>query len=178
MKKVYISSENTAALSCPHCEKTKIIDTTKYKKREGPIKIKFTFKCRYCYCGKEHAIGCDGTDCKPGHTMVALLERRRHFRKKVDLPGKVTDKRNNVALVRIRDISKKGLLLQVVTPKTFEVGEIFTVLFELDNTQHTEIKKKIVIRKLLPPNLLGVEFTSADTLISHSDKAIGFYLME
>ncbi len=110
--------------------------------------------------------------------MVALLERRRHFRKKVNLPGKVTDERKNVALIKVRDISKKGLMLQVVSPKTFEVGETLTISFELDDTQHTEIKKKIVIRKMLPPDLLGVEFTSADTLISHSDKAIGFYLMK
>lgn len=176
MKKVYISSENTATLTCPHCEKTKVIDTAKYKRREGIIKIKFTFKCRQCYCGTEHAVGCDGTDCKQGHKMVAVLERRRHYRKKVNLPGKVIDGLKNTALINIRDISKKGLLLQVVSPKTFEVGETLTVSFELDDPQQTKIEKKIVIRKMLPPDLLGVEFTSAETLISHSDKAVGFYL--
>jgi hypothetical protein len=176
MKKVYISRDNTATLTCPHCEKTKVIDTTKYKKREGAIKIKFTFKCRKCYCGAKHAVGCDGSDCKKGHTMVALLERRRHYRKKVDLPGEVSDGRKNTALIRVRDISKKGLLLQIVTPKTFEVGESLTVSFELDDPQQTRIEKKIVIRKMIPPDLLGVEFTSPEISISHSDKAIGFYL--
>lgn len=176
MKKIYISSDNTATLTCPHCEKTKVIDTTKYKKREGPIKIQFTFKCRHCYCKNEHAVGCDGTDCRKGHKMVALLERRRYYRKKVDLPGKVIDGRRNIAQIKVRDISKKGLLLQIVTPKTFEVGERLIVSFELDDPQQTRIEKEIVIRKMIPPNLLGVEFTSPESLISSSDKAIGFYL--
>jgi PilZ domain-containing protein len=162
MKKVSVSNENAVTLTCPHCSKTKVIDTTKYKKREGPIKIKFIFKCRQCYCGTEHATSCNGTDCKQGHAMVALLERRRHIRKKVDLPGKVIDERKNVALIKVCNISKKGLLLQVVTPKTFEVGQTLTILFALDNTQKAEIQKKVVIRKMLPPDFLGVEFTSAD----------------
>lgn len=164
MKKIYISSDNTATLTCPHCEKTKVIDTTKYKKREGPIKIQFTFKCSKCYCGTKHAIGCDGTDCMKGHKMAALLERRRHRRKKVDLPGKVTDERRNTALVKVRDISERGSLLQVVSPKTFDVGERLTVSFELDDPQHTKIEKKIIIRKMIPPNLLGVEFTDPEIL--------------
>jgi len=170
MKKVYIGNENTVTLKCPHCEKTKVVDTTKYEKREGLVKIKITFKCRRCYCGAKHAVGCNGTDCKQGHTMVAWFERRIQLRKKVNLPGKVIDKLNNVAMIKVRDISQKGLMLQVVTPKTFEVGEILTVLFALDDPQNTEINKKIVIRKMRPPDLLGVEFTTADT------KTIGFYL--
>lgn len=176
MKKVYIDSDNTATLTCPHCEKTKVIDTTKYKQREGPIKIQFTFKCRRCYCGTKHAVGCDGKDCRKGHKMTALLERRRHDRKKVDLPGKVIDGRKNVALIRVLNISKKGLLLQVVSPKTFEVGERLTVSFELDDPLQTKIEKKIVIRKMIPPNLLGVEFTSPEILVGPSDEAIGIYL--
>lgn len=176
MKKVYISSDDTATLTCPHCGKTKVIDTTKYKKREGPIKIQFTFKCRRCYCGTKHAVGCDGTECKNGHKMVALLERRRHYRKKVDLPGKVIDERKNAALIKVRDISKRGLLLQVVSPKTFEVGERLTVSFELDDPRHTKIEEKIIIRKMLPPDLLGVEFAGSEIVISPSGKAIGAYL--
>jgi len=176
MKKIYISKDNTATLMCPHCEKTKVIDTTKYKKREGPIKIQFTFKCRQCYCGTKHAVGCDGTDCLKGHKMAALLERRRYHRKEVDLPGKVIDGRNHIARIKVRNISKKGLLLQIVTPKTFEVGDRLTVAFELDDPQQSKIEKKIVIRKMIPPNLLGVEFSSPEISISPSDKAIGFYL--
>jgi len=163
MKKVYISNENTATLTCPQCGKSKVIDTSKYKDREGPVKIKFTFKCRKCYCGKEHADGCDGTDCKKGHEMAAFLERRRDHRKKVDLPGKVIDGLKNEAQIKVRDISKKGLLLEIVTPKTFEIGETLTVSFEQDDPKQTKIEKIIVIRKMIPPNLLGVEFTSSDT---------------
>ena len=108
--------------------------------------------------------------------MVALLERRGHYRKKVDLPGKITDERKNAALVKVRDISKRGLLLQVVSPKTFEVGESLTVLFELDDPQHTKIEEKIIIRKMLPPNLLGVEFDGPEILTGPPHKAIGIYL--
>ena len=84
MKTIYLSSENKATLVCPQCEKAKVIDASKYLQKEGPIKIKFTFKCRHCYCGDEHADDCDGTDCKQGNTIAALLERRRYYRKNVN----------------------------------------------------------------------------------------------
>jgi PilZ domain-containing protein len=177
MKKIYISSENTATLICPHCDKAKVIDATRYLKREGSIKVKFTFKCRHCYCGTEHAVDCDGTDCKQGHTLVALLERRKHFRKEVDLNGKIMDESGNEALINVIDISKKGLLFKLIGSGPYEVGEMLGVSFELDDPQRSKINKDVIIRKKISPDLLGVEFTSAVNLISHSDKAIGFYLM-
>lgn len=177
LKKIYISSENTATLVCPQCEKAKIIDTTRYQNKEGPVKIKFTFKCRRCYCGTEHAVDCDGVNCKQGHTLVALLERRRHFRKSVNLEGHIRDNGGTEAPVKILDISKKGLLIKMYRPHSYEMGEALTVSFKLDDPQRSQINKKVFIRKIIPPDQLGVEFTSADNLISHSDKAIGFYLM-
>ncbi len=177
MKKIYISSENTATLVCPQCDKAQILDVTRYKKKEGTIKIKFTFKCRHCYCGTEHAVDCDGTNCKQGNTLIALLERRRHFRKKVNLAGKIWDEDGTEAAVKILDISKKGMQFKVINPGTYEVGKKLTIAFELDDPQRSKINKNLVIRKIIPPDQLGVEFTSADNFISHSDKAIGFYLM-
>jgi hypothetical protein len=177
MKTIYLSSENKATLVCPQCEKAKVIDATRYQQKEGPIKIKFTFKCRHCYCGTEHALECDGADCKQGHTIAALLERRRYYRKDVNLPGKIRDEHGKEASIKVFDISKKGLLFKLIYPGAYEVGEILTVLFELDDPQRSKINKDVVIRKKIAPDQLGVEFTSADTLISHSDKAIGFYLM-
>jgi len=177
MKKIYISSENTATLICPQCEKAKIIDVTRYMNRKGPVKIKFTFKCRQCFCGTEHALDCNGTECKQGHTIVALLERRRHFRKEVNLGGKIRNARGMEAPVNVIDLSKKGLLFKLIRPEVYELGEVLTVSFELDDPQRSQIKKDVVIRKIIPPDLMGVEFTSAESLISHSDKAIGFYLM-
>jgi hypothetical protein len=109
MKKIYLNSENKATLVCPQCDKANVIDATRYLKNDGPIKIKFTFKCRHCYCGTEHAVDCDGTDCKQGHTLVALLERRRHYRKSVNLTGTIRDERGKEALMMVLDISKNGL---------------------------------------------------------------------
>ncbi len=177
MKTIYLSSENKATLVCPQCEKAKVIDAAKYLQKEGPIKIKFTFKCRHCYCGAEHAVECNGADCKQGHTIAALLERRRYYRKNVNLTGKIRDERGMEAPIMVLDVSKKGLLLKLNYPGTYEAGETLTVLFELDDPQRSKINKDVVIRKIIAPDQLGVEFTSADTLISHSDKAIGFYLM-
>jgi hypothetical protein len=177
MKTIYLSSENKATLVCPQCEKAKVIDASKYLQKEGPIKIKFTFKCRHCYCGAEHTVECNGADCKQGHTIAALLERRRYYRKNVNLTGKIRNEREMEAPIMVLDISKKGLLLKLNYPGTYEEGETLTVLFELDDPQRSKINKDVIIRKIIAPDQLGVEFTSADTLISHSDKAIGFYLM-
>jgi hypothetical protein len=77
----------------------------------------------------------------------------------------------------VLDISKKGLLFKLIHPGPYEVGDTLTVLFELDDPQRSKINKDMIIRKIIAPDQLGAEFTSADTLISHSDKAIGFYLM-
>jgi hypothetical protein len=177
MKTIYLNSENKATLVCPQCEKAKIIDAGKYLQKEGPIKIKFTFKCRHCYCGEEHAVDCDGTDCRQGHTIAALLERRRYYRKNVNLNGKIKDERGMESPVKVLDISKKGLLLKLIRQGKYEVGDILTVLFELDDPQRSKINKEVVIRKMIAPDQLGVEFTTRADTYSHSDKAIGFYLM-
>lgn len=176
MKTIYLTSENKAILACPQCEKTQVIDAAKYLKKDGPIKIKITFKCRHCYCGTEHATDCDGVNCKQGHTVAVLLERRRHYRKNVNLKGVLRDEKAKELSVLVLDISKKGLLLRLSEPRIYEVGSSLTVSFELDDPQRSKIEKDVIVRKKTAPDQLGVEFTSADTY-SHADKAIGFYLM-
>ncbi len=175
--KVYVNSDNTATLVCPECQKAKIIDVSKYLKKEGPAKIKFTFKCRRCWCGEQHATTCDGITCRKGNTIVALLERRRHFRKKVSFPGKIWTDQGTEKSVQILDLSKKGLLIRLMTPGTYEAGEILTVSFKLDDPQRSKITKQIIIRKIIAPDQLGTEFTGSGSSISNSDGAIGFYLM-
>jgi hypothetical protein len=177
MKTVYLNIENKATLVCPQCEKAKIIDASKFVDKDGPIKIKFTFKCRHCYCGTEHADGCDGTNCKQGNTISALLERRKAYRKSVNLSGRIMDEQGKEALVKVLDISKNGLLFKLVDPGiTYEKGETLTVFFELDDPQQSKINKDVVVRKKIGADQLGVEFTRIDAY-SQADKAIGFYLM-
>ena len=92
------------------------------------------------------------------------------------LTGKIRNERGLEAPIMVLDISKKGLLFKLIHPGPYEVGDTLTVLFELDDPQRSKINKDMIIRKIIAPDQLGAEFTSADTF-SHSDKAIGFYLM-
>jgi hypothetical protein len=176
MKTIYLTSENKAILTCPQCEKTQVIDATKFLKKDGPIKIKITFKCRRCYCGTEHALDCDGVNCKQGHTVAVLLERRRHYRKNVNLQGTIWDDKGKESPVVVLDISKKGLQIKLNRVGNIDVGSSLTVLFALDDPQRSKIEKDVIVRKKTTPDQLGVEFVSSDTY-SSADKAIGFYLM-
>jgi glutaredoxin len=152
---VYITSDNTAVFRCPHCQRTKNVDISAF----GDLKKPMRFKVK-CPCGQ---------------ITVSVLEKRRRYRKEVDLVGTyvhyVNGQPKGKGSLRVKDLSTSGLKLSINTSEPLAVGDLLQVSFHLDNAKRSFIQKKLVIRNISLP-YIGTEFAPTETL----DKALGFYL--
>jgi PilZ domain-containing protein len=170
MKSIYVNNDNQATIACPGCGREKTVDASKFMKRDGPVKIKYKFKCDHC-AEKSNKRG----NNTPDHTSIVVLERRKFYRKQVQLAGIFVEHRGKKGIIVVIDLSRSGLKFRLKSPWPFKLEDRISVEFNLDNTQKTFIKKESVIKKI--DNMtISVEFTSAHTY-SESDKEIGFYLM-
>ena len=154
-EKVYITSDNTVVFRCPNCQRTKTVAVKDLGERQ-PMRFKLKCPC--------------------GHVTVSTVEKRRHFRKEIDLPGSyihyVDGQPKGRGLLRIKDLSVSGMNLFISANKTFAAGDILKVSFNLDDARSSLVEKKVVVCRPKPP-YFGVEFAPNETL----DKALGFYLL-
>lgn len=151
-ERVFINSENIATFICPECQKVRHADVSKIIN----IKKAFIIKCQ-CKCGKK---------------FDAILERRKYFRKSIELEGMVYIGDNGEKFsVIINDVSRSGLKLKLKAKHKLKTGDELLIEFNLDTPENTLISKKIIVRSIKGLNL-GVEFKSSE----HYDK-FGAYLM-
>lgn len=176
MQKVYLEDNNVVTVSCPQCKKTREIDATPYLKKEGLVQLSFRFKCNSCDCGHKDCNECKGSDCSNGHSNIFILERRKFYRKKVNLSGSIIGNRGKRYSIRVHDLSRTGLKLEVLTPHAFQVDRKILVEFFLDDVKETQISKQVVIRKT-DDKVVDGEFLTTESF-DNSDKVIGFYLMK
>ncbi|MBF0119992.1 MAG: PilZ domain-containing protein [Desulfobacterales bacterium] len=151
MIKAFINIENKATFVCPQCNKTKVADVSKYKDIDQPIWV----NCK----------------CPCGHTYKVLLERRRHFRKEVNLKGRYIWGDKGGGSLLVKDLSRSGIKFMVNFPPKFSSGDLITVEFTLDN-QASSIVRKDVIVKNINKLIVGAEFTTQD----HYDFLGGYFL--
>jgi hypothetical protein len=154
-EKVYITSQQMATFVCPKCSRSKTVNASKYINLNKLIKI--------------------NVKCPCGHAYTSILEKRKHYRKKTNLPGTyihlVDGQPMNRGAMTVEDISANGMKLRLNSTLTCTIGDHLDVEFNLDNPNRALIKKHVIIRNITGTNL-GVEFGPADAL----DKALGFYL--
>ncbi len=172
MTSFYVDKDNKATIVCPGCGKSKVIDASRFMRADGPVKIKLKFKCGYC-AQKQKKTELAGNNVNPIH--IITLERRKFYRKKVNLPGTFIDPRGKKAGIQIIDLSRTGLKFKLDFPWPVRCEDTISVEFHLDNAAKTLIKKKAQVKKI-NGLLVSAEFFSMNTF-SESDKAIGFYLM-
>jgi len=156
-KKVFINDEGIAVVTCPKCNTSKNMDARKYRKLDKAVRA----KCK----------------CKCGNAFHVLLERRKYFRKAVNLPGKyfVKDKKST-GTMKVEDLSRTGLNFKVTMPPQFSVDDKVIVEFNLNDKKGTVISKEATIR-LISGMKIGAEFNTVSSSDIESDKAIGFYMM-
>ncbi len=158
MQKVFVTGENKATFTCPECEATRVVDVTQYKELNRAVKIKVKCPC-----------GCD---------YPVALERRRQFRKPVNLEGTyyqlVGGRYTGKGQMIVSDVSRTGLKLRLKDVRPLTPGEALFVEFHLDDPKRSFIQKEVIIRKVDGAEL-GTEFGSVDPSDPHM-KAIGFYL--
>ena len=112
-------------------------------------------------------------DMAPLRGSIQDAERRRHYRKKVDLPGGYYSPRTQkFRTVRILDVSFKGVKFAIDGSHVLKVGDMFQMTFTLDNAKQSEIKRKVEIKHITKDGI-GAKFINPPEY----DKDLGFYLL-
>lgn len=149
--KSYVSSELKTTLTCPKCAKSKLADVSKFML----IDTKARLKCK----------------CSCGHQFTVLLERRRSQRKNVSLPGWLRYKGNKYK-IKINDISKHGIRIQLFEGHFLKPGITITVEFTIDDPMNSVVTRDVRVKRELGKNEVGCEFLTFD----HSGALGKYYL--
>jgi hypothetical protein len=176
MQKAYINADNIATIICPRCGKSSEIDASPYLHSPKAAQITFKFKCSACDCGHMSCQECEETNCQEGSSNVVQLERRKYFRKMVNLSGILFDREGRKHQVRLLDLSRTGIKMSMLTIRPIAVGQQYKVEFTLDDAKNSCLSKEIIIRKVVEKTATG-EFIN-DQNYDLDDKVIGFYLMK
>jgi hypothetical protein len=151
-EKVFIGSNDMATFKCPACSKTRTANVSRFRNIQKAVRV----KCK----------------CPCGHTYAVLLERRKHIRKDTNFTGSfIHENGTERGTMRILDLSRSGLKIETNFPTQINVGDKLRVEFTLDDRQHSQVTKEVIIRSVSGKSL-GAEFTS----LEHYDK-LGSYLL-
>ncbi len=150
IRKVFITRSGSASFACPECGKIRRLDVSRYNAEEKEVKLKYTCTC--------------------GHIFSVILERRKHVRRKVDLPGVLIMGEKKYP-VNVIDISRMGLKIKTRRILDLHPEDKAVVAFTLDDVGESRVSKDVVIRKINQA-AVSVEFLSHE----HYDK-FGPYLL-
>ena len=73
----------------------------------------------------------------------------------------------------VRNLSRKGLQLELSTDHDFQVGDTLDVDFRLDDVPRSQVLKAVIVRNV-NGRRLGTEFSETEAF----DKMLGLYLMK
>ena len=122
--RIFINDRGEGTFICPACNKGVIKDLSQFSEIQKAVRL----KCK-CSCGNAYRV---------------LLERRRHFRKSVNLVGMYVFQGGKgtpiKGLIKIRDISQSGIQFLVNSIPEFQVGDNLTIEFTLDDEEHSQIR--------------------------------------
>jgi hypothetical protein len=150
MKKVYVDDTNRVTIICPECGIEKNIDVTNFKDTHKRLKAK----------------------CRCGEIFRLTLEFRKHFRKKVRLPGEyLVQGKNEKGEIIIEDISLSGVRFASLKPHYISRDDTIELKFTLDNPIKTQIRTVVKIKWIIDCNV-GGQFIDPESF----EKDLGFYL--
>ncbi len=173
---VFINNENMATLTCPRCQRTNTIDVSGYMKSESRVKIKYTFRCELCSCGETSCSHCHTENCEFGVSSEVYLERRKHHRKKVSLPGTFSfiGKDKETDTMTVVDLSRTALRFSPHVKQVFNENDSLIVVFHLDDERNTRIEKEVRVKEVIESYVIAkyVSFHPEDRY----DREISLYL--
>lgn len=156
VERVHVSGSNKATFICPQCQRAKTVDVSQYAKMSRAVKV--------------------NSSCSCGNKWTSILEKRRQYRKLVNLPGTYEFIKDGKVLdrggMKVTDISGGGVKLKLNVQRNLQVGDVIEIEFHLDDSKRTLIKKSVVVRNV-SGIFVGVAFRTADPY----DPVLGFYLM-
>lgn len=143
--RVFINDRGEATFICTACKKGVIRDLSDFTRTRSAVRL----RCK-CSCGNVYRV---------------LVERRRHFRKPVNLMGMFfyTGGKCGRAkgLIKIRDISQSGIQFSINSMPEFKVGDKLTIEFTLDDEEHSKIREEGTVRRI-QSNIVALKFNTTD----------------
>jgi c-di-GMP-binding flagellar brake protein YcgR len=116
--------------------------------------------------------------CPCGHHYPVTLERRKYFRKSVNLNGSFFETVNGRPVDRgqmaVLDLSRTGMRIRLRERRPVQIGDTLLVEFQLDDRQQSLIRRESIVRRIDGADL-GTEFAAAGVMDANA-RAIGFYL--
>ena len=139
--KTYVRKDNTALLTCPYCGRQKTILAESFKGYKHKLKVK----------------------CSCKNAFTAFLEFRDTARKKTYLKGTYINhsQENRSGDFTTRDVSVTGIAFSSLDIKHFKVGDELSIELILDDGHQTEIKKKVIVKRI-QKLVIGCEFEGID----------------
>jgi PAS domain S-box-containing protein len=156
---VLARDDGLVLLTCPHCGGQESVPTGEFEKLGNAVKV-------LCTCRKHFS---------------AVLEKRRAYRKSVQLEGFFTiageygpnDTKGSIwGPMVVRNISKTGLQFHSKRIDLIRPGDQLMVRFNLDNSNRALIHKQVQVVSI-HDQLVGCRFKGADQY----DITLGFYFM-
>jgi hypothetical protein len=146
----YVGKDGLAALRCPNCGTTKIIDTAK----------------------KNYAFKAFKATCKCGEQIRGQFEFRQYYRKKVNLSGRYRHRESGVqGKILVDNISLMGVGFTCMRKHRFKKGDHLDISFTLDNDRKSKVSLWVVVERL-QDRFVGAK--RQDPHVSQPD--LGFYL--
>lgn len=153
-QKVFIGSRKEVEVICPQCDRSLTIPVGRIQSMGKSVPAR-------CVCGIQFSV---------------IFERRANYRKSTGLLGRFTrtvGSQTQTGDVVIENLSRGGLCLKLSGQLQFQIGELLSVDFRLDNEEETVIRTQVLIKNIRQDGI-GAEFHSLD---EHTRKLLGFYLM-
>jgi len=142
---VVLNDKKEGVFLCPACDNSVVRDLSKVVHAKSAIKV----KC----------------NCKCGNVFRVLVERRKNFRKVVNLVGMchfIDDSgQKRKRLIKIHDLSFSGLRFSLNSLPEFRFGDQIIVDFRLDDMERKDVKEKGVVVRI-ESKIVGIQFTSED----------------
>ena len=151
VKVVFAGSEATYEVACQSCGRKKTLRHEQLRHLRNTVKVK-------CGCGV---------------IFDLIFERRRFYRKKVQLDAQLFDvdsgqKADDVTLVTI-SVGGVGFISHL---EDIQVGDTFRVKFYLDDESHALVDEEVIVRNIIK-EVIGAEFVQHD----YYNFDLDFYLM-
>ncbi|GIX47299.1 MAG: hypothetical protein KatS3mg131_1510 [Candidatus Tectimicrobiota bacterium] len=150
--RAFVNERHEATIVCPECGRWKTIDTTPFAALARPLRVK-------CGCAL---------------TFYVILERRRFYRKKTDLPGtyvKIGVPEATPEPMRVENLSLGGVGFRTRYRHDLKVNDVLEVRFVLDTARRPEIVRTVIVRNV-DDRYIGAEFREPDPY----DEELGGYL--
>lgn len=141
VEKIFVSNDNMATFVCPACTKTKTADVSKYNNYHKAAKIRIR-----CACGNCHFV---------------VLERRKYFRKRVNMQGACIwgDQEDEIKIpMMVKDLSCYGLRCEMTGSMSLETDDRLLVEFRPNSNKELFVRRDVIIRNLSDSHI-GAEFS-------------------